>query len=301
MKKTSSRLKRNLYIIGLKRSGTTIFWETFRQDKRFVCFDEPFHPEIRYYTRSGVNNRKGTLDEYISNSSLIERYWSPIQPFEEIYPDFLGHQVDYLKALTGISPNVCIDFVRCHAKIRHLREIDPDGLVIHLVRDPRAFVTSHLNPYGRWLSPELPARFFEYDGWFDFWQYQTIANLLGYKGHAHERLLQLWKYFTETAEGQYPDLTVQFEHFALHPEKIVRIIYELIDLRYEQLDYSKIHMPNPPYNPAHESWWKAIKRYDIPPGFLYKGFGAFSYVDNDNVSTGSTSMTNEDRAKIVAL
>ena len=264
--------KKNIYIIGLRRSGTTIFWNTIRQDNRFVCYDEPFNPHLRAFIENKINNNKKTIDEYLVRPGLIEKYWSFIQPYEENYTKFLNHQIRYLKELANTSTNICVDFVRCHAKIQHLKEIDPEGLIIHLVRDPRAFVTSHLKPYGKWISPDLPEKYFKYDGWFDYWQYQTLSNVLGLKGNAYEKLLQLWEHFSQIAEQQKPHLTIQFEHFAIHPEKIIQEIYKRIDIEYISLDYSSIHSPNVPFSPNHEEWNKAFNRFKISDQFIFKGF-----------------------------
>ncbi|MEJ2052221.1 MAG: sulfotransferase, partial [Calditrichota bacterium] len=185
------------------------------QEKTFLCFDEPFRPHLRQHVESQDDDKKHTMGEYLKRPDLINRYWSTILPYEEYYPELVQHRVEYIRKLVQDNANVCIDFVRCHAKIEHIRQEFPDAFIIHLVRDPRAFVTSHLKPYGQWIHDSLPTDFFKYHGWFDYWQYQTLARALNFKGTAVEQLLQLWGYFTRVAEAQHPDLTVQFEEFAL--------------------------------------------------------------------------------------
>jgi glycosyltransferase involved in cell wall biosynthesis len=261
--------KKHVFIIGLKRSGTTIFWKTFRGDNRFVCFDEPFRPHLRAYVENGINDKKGTMDEYLTRPRLTKNHWSCIQPYEEQIAKFLGHQVLYLKEMLNTSENVCIDFVRCHSKMTHLRKIAPDALIIHLVRDPRAFVTSHLKPYQKWLSPKLPEDFFAYDGWFDFWQYQTLANILGFKGFAHEQLMQIWNHFTRLVEMQQPDLTIQFENFATKPDSTIQQVYEFLEMEYHQLDFLPVHPPNPPYGLEDSRWEDVMEEYRVDRRYLY--------------------------------
>ena len=36
-----------VFVVTLRRSGSTIFWETLRQDSSFLAFNEPFNPSIR--------------------------------------------------------------------------------------------------------------------------------------------------------------------------------------------------------------------------------------------------------------
>jgi len=263
-------VKRHVIVLGLKRSGTTIFWKTLRQDNRFVCYDEPFRPEIRAHLETGKNHKKKVFDEYLARPELINEYWSYMQPYEQILPRLLGHRVKYVQALLATHSNVCMDFVRCHAKLSHLREIAPDAVIIHLVRDPRSFVTSHLKPYGNWINPQLPQKFFSYEGWFDFWRYQTLAQNLGAQGYAHEKLLQIWKHFTQTAEAQKPDLTVQFEEFALDPEPHVKEIYHRVDLEYKKLDYSQIHSPHLPFRSGDPTWKDLLEKFQIPQYFQHR-------------------------------
>ena len=264
----SRKRKRNVFIVGLKRSGTTIFWKTFRQDKRFMCFDEPFHPQLFLHVTQGADNHKSTMTEYLGKREIILNHWSCIQPYQEIVGKFIPHQLTYLKKLLASGDNVCMDFVRCHSKIGELRKLDPDALIIHLLRDPRAFVTSHLKPYGKWVSNELPEKFFEYGGWFDYWQYQTLCNLMGFREAAHLALLRLWKAFFDVAEGQRPDMTLQFEDFATNSEDTMQLLYEMLNLDYPGFDFSGIHAPNAPFEPDNPLWTSAMEKAGVSARFV---------------------------------
>ncbi len=252
--------KRHIILVGLRRSGTTIFWRTLQQDDRLLCFDEPFRPKLRRYAAAGRNDRKQTLDEYLSRGSLIRSHWSTIQPYEELLEGFITHQEEYLRRLFDENRNVFMDLVRCHFKIDRLRRLFPDALIVHLVRDPRAWTTSHLRPYGDWLS-DLPTGFFSYKGWFDFWSYESIAREIGLNGYAHEQLLQIWHLFTGRAEDSSPDLTIQFERFATHPKDVLKKLYSRLELDYAPLDFSAIHAPNQPHALENPRWDAAIARY----------------------------------------
>lgn len=252
----------HVFIITQHRSGSTIFWKTLRQDQKITCYDEPFRPHLRQYVANGVDDKKKTMGEYLQQTGLIEDHWSTIQPYEEVLPTLVSHQLQYLKALRATGPHVCIDFVRCSAKIKHLRESFPDALIIHLVRDPRAWVTSHMRPYGDWLQG-LPENFFNHSGWFNFWHRQDLANHLGLKGYTHEKLLQIWNRLVKEAEAATPDMTIQFEHFAQHPRAVVKIIYEHLScsIDVDAFDFSIIHPPNAPFTLNSAQWADAIARY----------------------------------------
>jgi hypothetical protein len=260
---TRGRRKLNVFIVGARRSGTTILWETFRQDSRFTCFDEPFAPHLRRHVHLREDNHKGTFAEYIARPELVSALWSTIQPYEELLPGLLGHQHSYVQALTSVNGRVCIDFVRAHARIADLRRADPTALIVHLVRDPRSVVTSHLKPYDRWTSPRLPADFFDYEGWYDYWQYQTLAGALGYRGRAIVGLLLVWRALTATAESENPDVTLRYEDFARDPEETMRELYALIDLEYRGIDASRIHPPKPPHAATDPRWRQALTEAGI--------------------------------------
>ena len=269
--------KQHIFVFTQPRSGSTVFWKTFRQDPRLACYNEPFNQHLRRHVEIGrdyYNKKSETHNElfreFLAIPDLMKEHWSAIQPKEELYPDLIGHQKTYLDALLSTSAHCCIDVIRCNAKVDDLRKIAPSALFIHLVRDPRAWVTSHLRPYGEWL-PGLPDDFFRYDGWFDYWSRQTVAQALGLKGYAHEQLLQVWNFFVEQASKQPMDIVVQFEAFAANPERMLRSIYQHLELDYPSIDCSHIHAPNPPHRHAAPEWRKAISTHVSPSNhqFVY--------------------------------
>ena len=265
-------MKKHVLIFGLKRTGTTIFWETFRKDKRFLCFDEPFHQNLWADVMQGLNNWKKTADEFLVHADLVKRYWSPILPHDEPIPDLVAHQRFYIQMLLNEASNVCADLVTCSAKLGALRGVAPQALFIHLVRDPRAFVTSHLKPYGKWIHESLedPDALFAYEGGFDFWQYGKLSSALGRReGTAVERLLHIWKFFVTKAEEQGPDMTIQFENFASSPHKVMSRIFEDLTLPYQAVDYSDIHAPNKPHLYNDPRWRKALHNVGIGKEFLF--------------------------------
>jgi hypothetical protein len=141
----TKKLYPNIFILGVRRSGTTIFWETLRQDKRYVCFDEPFNPHLFELPKQ---NKKKTRDEFIDlyNQSPddFKEMFSPIYTHEEHVDELSSNQEKYLKWLICKSGPVIIDFTRCNFKIESLYKIDPDAMIIHLVRDWREVTISHI-------------------------------------------------------------------------------------------------------------------------------------------------------------
>lgn len=269
--------KKHLFIVTQPRSGSTIFWQTFRRDARLTSYNEPFNPHLRHNVESGTDyyNPKSrthnqVFKEFLAIPDLMRSHWSTIQPSEELYARFIGHQVMYINALLKTGDHLCIDFIRCNGKIGHLREAFPDALIVHLVRDPRSWTTSHLRPYGDWLHG-LPDNFFCHTGWFNFWSRQRLAQHLDLEGYAHEQLFQIWHRLTLAAEEALPDITVQFEHFTHHPEAVLKAIYQFLDLPYAAIDTSDIRPAKPPFAADDPAWDKAAAQHLTPAtrSFIY--------------------------------
>ncbi len=133
-------------IVGLRRSGTTAFWRTWRQDKRFVCFDEPFGSGL---TQINDSSWKDLAYSRIEMRKLWERdplaFWNnfaPIQRSDEFRRGMSSDQRSYLSWLFESARHVCIDVTRCHFKIAQLKQVAPDAILVHLRRPPQNWLTS---------------------------------------------------------------------------------------------------------------------------------------------------------------
>lgn len=256
-------VKRHVILVGAPRSGTTVTWKTLRQDERWTCYLEPFHPELRKVFELGGDLFGGFGDEYREIPDLLRAHWSAIQPYEEILGTIQGHRGAYLRALLDSAPHVCIKVVRCSGKIGALKELAPDALVVHLIRDPRAWTTSHLRPKGEWLEG-LPDGFFRYEGPFDRWGREELADEIGVDGRAYERLLKVWNVLVGLAQTDDPDHSLSFEQFASNPRSSLRDIYARTELPLPELDLGFLHPPNRPHALADPRWETALADYVHP-------------------------------------
>lgn len=150
-----------LIILGLRRSGTTIFWSTFRQDQRFRCYNEPFNSVIRHIGDPEWHN----LVTYRELRELYEKdpwtFWDKyraIPRMEEIQEGFSDKQREYFEYLLASSEHTAFDTTRCHFKIAALHNVAPDAVVVHLYRPPYSHVTSVIRPSTSLLNRE-PDRF----------------------------------------------------------------------------------------------------------------------------------------------
>jgi Sulfotransferase family len=143
-------------IQGMRRSGTTIFFDLFFEDDRFDCHYEPLNAgrpalgggsgahdhdlnEKTRRLRSAFREREGlSLDPDAFN------YGAPRDPRLEYETEFPEYIRRYLRFLLERADHTLIKFTRAMHKIAELRALAPGGFLIHVVRDPRLVATSYL-------------------------------------------------------------------------------------------------------------------------------------------------------------
>ena len=240
--------KKHVILLGLRRSGTTIIYRIFSQDSRFTCFDEPFS----FYTQYKFKQRLQNLESYHENRFRLERYFSYILNEDEITSDLSTRNKQFLKALCQYS-HTFLDITRCHFKIDELRNTISNVLIVLLIRDVRAWITSHIRPTSKITGSDYSEKFFEAIR-FNTWRYQEIGRLLGYKGFGHIQLGNIWQIYHLAALKSKPDLIIPFENFCFDPKSYFLQIYSMLDIDYKELDFSEIHKPNKPYDVQNTKW-----------------------------------------------
>ncbi len=146
----------NLFVLGLRRSGTTIVHDALLEDPGLRCFYEPLREDTE--TIGGGSGARGE-DAFAETRELRERFrgerypelqvelfnWGgPRSPELELEPDLPAHVAELLAHLLAQAPSVAIKETRLHHKLGALAEIDPEAAVVHVLRDPRAVTASTL-------------------------------------------------------------------------------------------------------------------------------------------------------------
>ena len=146
----------NLFLCGMRRSGTTILYDALGEDPALRRFYEPLREEAET-----VGGGSGARDEDLGAEmrGLRERFraghypelqielfnWGgPRAPELELEPGLPPHIRDWLAELLGSDAAVAIKETRLHHKLGAIAELDPDAAIVHLVRDPRAVTASML-------------------------------------------------------------------------------------------------------------------------------------------------------------
>ena len=275
-----------IIIVGLRRSGTTAFWEAFRKDDSLCCYDEPFNPNLAELPKE---NSKGTRAEFIdlfeNDAGLFNNFFSPISLLEESSADITRFQSDYLAWLLNQNQGrsaVVVDSVRIGFKLEKIYEIIPQAILVHLYRDPVAWISSHLLPSGRGTWRKKIANIYRHlyfwtrKGFYNNWGYQEIVEReisnTSYWGSIDIRaedlrnkpaFLQLalfWHWaFRETerfGNEFWGDrfFSIPFESFCLNPEKVISDIYTVAELKWKNLDYSYVRAANQGFKPDSRRW-----------------------------------------------
>jgi len=308
------RAVRAIVITGLRRSGTTVLWETFRRDPRIVGYDEPFHPQLWGGVRT---NSKGTLDELAAywNSGRAARFdgVTPIRPVDELVSRSSGGQIGYLDDLLNQGERVVVDLVRCWNRFPTLLNGRNDVLVVHLVRNPATWVSAHLLP----ARPRLTARsilgsayrrgtFFVrqrgYDNWsyeqivdaaltgqHDMWRYVKRGGAQSEAAPAYIKLLAFWWAATQVAArglSGMPVAYVAMEEFVARPRETMRRLYAQAGWDISDSSSDHVRPTRDRWLPASIRWAEAFEEVGIPCELLEKGsFTTKRLMSAVNVST----------------
>ena len=146
----------NLFLCGLRRSGTTILYDALGEDPELRRWYEPLREEAETVGGgSGASDadlgaemrevrERFRADRYPELQIELFNWGGPRAPELELETGLPAHIRDWLAELLDSAPNVAIKETRLHHKLGSVAELDPDAAVVHLVRDPRAVTASML-------------------------------------------------------------------------------------------------------------------------------------------------------------
>lgn len=145
-----------LWVLGLRRSGTTILFDALREDAGLRCVYEPLREEAE--TVGGGSGARAE-DAFAETRALREAFraerfprlhpelfnWGgPRSPELELESELPEHVSAWLAAVLDSAPRVAVKETRLQHKLGALAGLDPAAAVVHVVRDPRAVTASML-------------------------------------------------------------------------------------------------------------------------------------------------------------
>lgn len=212
-----------ILIQGMRRSGTTILYDALLEDPALHCFYEPLREDTE--TPGGGSGARAS-DPFAETRALrlayrdahfpeleIERFnWGgPGEPAREIGPGLPQHCTGFISHLLdqagteGAQPMV--KFTRIYAKLEAIAPLAPEGVLVHVVRDPRSVAASMMMGKGRKRADDYrkPDAFFDERSKRKLWSSRELSEeLLELPSYAQlqrpanfERILMVWKYTFE--------------------------------------------------------------------------------------------------------
>jgi hypothetical protein len=282
---------KSLHVIihGLRRSGTTILWETLRSAAHLRCYDEPFHPKLAAGARA---NHKGTWTEFASLLTNHSLKPVPILPEDELLSESSPEQIGWLGALCNTAHPCVIDIVRGWNRAPGLHGACGPVLSVHLLRDPATWVAAHLLPTGAMTVRRRVAQvyrqttFFSRRGFYDNYQYQTIIETALAQEHpvfghvvlsctalrrepAYIKLLAFWWGANQVLAQRLrasnsPSLTVTLPAFSRQPQIEIDRIARAAGWDALKVSTDAVRVGDRTFGETAPHWRRAARRLGLP-------------------------------------
>ena len=295
----------NVFIQGMRRSGTTIIFDIFMEDGNFDCYYEPLAAARKKAIGGGSEEHpidffdkiRNCRAEFMARYHKFERtdllnYGAPRQADLEFEAEFPDYCREYVKFIISQSENTMIKFTRMYCKIAMLWKIDPDAKLIHIVRDPRSVTASYL--FGKHQRNKHLFRneraFFKRksnkSAWSSFPFSEFLLNTPEYsnlKGcEDFLRILILWKYkFRKThdaGKARFGNnyLLLRHEDLLSNPHETIKQLYSYLGrpLPPHVMDWTGKHIQSnkTPYALHNPKWKKAFKRLNMDAELSATGY-----------------------------
>lgn len=164
-------MSRPIFIQGLRRSSTTFLYDILLADPRFDGYYEPLAAAQKQAIGGGsrmsdvdffekIRDVRRRYCESIGSSEIeLLNHGAPRDPKVELERELPKLVEGYVRFMTEQSEWTVLKFVRAWRKLAFLGARFPNAKILHIVRDPRAVVTSFLFGKGqknaaRFKSPE---------------------------------------------------------------------------------------------------------------------------------------------------
>lgn len=295
----------NVFIQGMRRSGTTILFDLFWEDGSFNCYYEPLAAAKTEAIGggSGVHSvdyfekvrecRKAFILKYqrLENVGMLN-YGAPRLPELEFEPDAPDYVREYIKFMISQSEQTLIKFTRMYCKVRVLWEIDRNAKFIHIMRDPRAVAASYLfgknqkNTHIYHNEKIFFKKKSNYSAWSSFPFSEFVLNTPEYshlKGcEDFMRILILWKYNFRMTHNAGNTLfgnnymLLRHEDLITKPETTLKSIYNFLgnQLPEHVLEWAMKNINSKPnlYAPDNPHWHEAFKRLNMEEALIISGY-----------------------------
>jgi Sulfotransferase family len=289
----------NLFLQGMRRSGTTILYDALLADPELRCYYEPLR-EDKVTEGGGSGAREG--DAFAEVRALREEFRSarypdlpaeqfnwggPRAPLLELEPDLPEHCREWLASLLESGPEVAIKETRFWSKVGPLAELDPEAAFVHVVRDPRAVAASIILGRNRRQAKRLstPDLFFADRKQRKLWSCWELSEPLLRDVPDPSNVLRVLTVWRETFERAWHDgrerfgdryLLVSNEDLRTNPAVALRPVYALLGRdvppEVEAWAAENVREPEPPYAADDPRWEQEMERAGMREAVASAGF-----------------------------
>lgn len=295
----------NIFLQGMRRSGTTIVFDLLWQDTRLDCYYEPLAKAalpthgggsgmtgIDYFAKiRAIRQSYKAKDPTLENVDQLH-YGAPDHPELEFIADPPPYIKGYIRHMTEQAEHTAIKFTRMYNKVHVLHEIDPTAKFVLLVKDPRATVASYLFGKGQ-KNKELytpSGRFFARKSAYEAWSFRAFSDhLLQTPEYSHlqgcedfVRVLVVWKHTFERAyhagRKHFGDrfMLVRNEDLQRNPAATLDNLYGHFGLSvpHAVVDWAvrNVRAPALPFEAESDNWYRAFERVRMLDALALAGY-----------------------------
>lgn len=295
----------NLFVQGMRRSGTTILYDALLEDPELRLFYEPLREEkVTVGGGSGARDtdafaetrelRAAFAAERFADVPLEQFNWGgPRAPRLEARPGLPEHCRAFLAHLLTLAPAVAIKETRFYDQVADLAELDPGAALAHVVRDPRAVTASIMLGRGRNREAKhFPTvdRFFADARKRRLWSSYEIADeLLARPGApalgeptSVERVLLVWRHTFEATyrvgRERFGEryVLVRNEDLRANPAAALDSLYAVLGRPVPEgvaaWAREKVHPPEEVYAAGDRRWLEAFRRLEMEQAIADAGY-----------------------------
>jgi hypothetical protein len=301
----------NLFVQGMRRSGTTIVYDALLEDPELDCQYEPLREQG--VTMGGGSGARET-DAFAHTRALRDEFrrshypdldpeefnWGgPRLPDVELDAELPEHVSGFLRFLVDRAPrpHVMVKETRLYRKVPAVHALDPAAVFVHVVRDPRAVAASIVLGRGRRQLRKIRSEdaFFEYRSDRKLWSSRRISELLvgqpGFEGAGEDpgdvmRVLMVWK--ATFAEARREALRLYGERYVplrnedlrSDPAAALAPVYAVLgrDLPDSVAAWARdgVRPPEEVYAGEDRRWLELLERLDLQPELSAAGYAVES-------------------------
>ena len=269
-----------VFVTGRFRSGSTVFWNIFRQLEDFTAYYEPFN-ERRWFDSSSRGqfvdrSHKGVKNYWAEFEGLdhLSQYFQDEWIEKKLYMDENSFDPNMFKYINGMieaaKGRPLMQFNRIDFRLAWIRKHYPNAKIIHIYRHPRDQYISTLLVKGSQPKDYIQSTVKNFT---DHFYLKMWARALHYhfpfikeppEQHPYETFYFIWK-LSYLYGLKHADYSVKFEELAEDPQSKLSEVFSTLNISSVLVDQAaKVVQKQPSSkwkNYGRDEWFEEIECY----------------------------------------